>query len=292
MAKVQTDNQSSYVYCLLDPRKPGNYTYGKYRFEYLPFYVGKGTGNRGNVHVRPSQWQYNTYKGRIIAKLKRLDMKPIVHIVKSDIGEDRALRLEQRVIKIIGRADVSKGPLSNRCDGGEGCKGAKWTKAKKRAHSRLLSRKWKQLSEERKAERAMLASESQRQIKLWHDRVAKNNPKLVVVGEFISQNLTPSIDVRLPCGCVVTRNSKRLQERQTVRSLWCFKCEFGVFMKANHPGFRYKPEPQVLMDEIKFKCPRGHVFRQEARAKWLNTHKPCPRCPEPMLKALAKRKKS
>ena len=40
-----------YVYIYLNPLKKGSYSYGKLSFEYEPFYVGAGTGNRYNQHI-------------------------------------------------------------------------------------------------------------------------------------------------------------------------------------------------------------------------------------------------
>jgi hypothetical protein len=44
-----------YVYLYLDPRKEGKFKYGDYEFDYEPFYVGKGHGNRLFEHLRPSR---------------------------------------------------------------------------------------------------------------------------------------------------------------------------------------------------------------------------------------------
>jgi len=46
------EDRRSYIYVYLDPCKPGNYKYGKYKFDYEPFYVGKGRNNRWMVHIK------------------------------------------------------------------------------------------------------------------------------------------------------------------------------------------------------------------------------------------------
>jgi hypothetical protein len=101
-----------YVYIYLDPRKPGIYKYGKYKFDYEPFYVGKGKGNR--------LIDFNHRSGWCKSKLKSLNYKPIIIAKRSKLSVLDAYIFEQRLINTIGRADLNKGPLTNMTDGGEG----------------------------------------------------------------------------------------------------------------------------------------------------------------------------
>ena len=45
-----------YVYVYLDPRKPGIFEYGDYKFDYEPFYVGYGSQQtRMRAHLRDAK---------------------------------------------------------------------------------------------------------------------------------------------------------------------------------------------------------------------------------------------
>ena len=54
------EDRRFYVYVYTDPRKDnGPYKYGEYEFEYEPFYVGKGIGNRKNNHLNEATKNLN-----------------------------------------------------------------------------------------------------------------------------------------------------------------------------------------------------------------------------------------
>ena len=64
------------MYAFLDTRKPGKYRYGKYTFEYEPFYIGKGCGNRSSVHfISTNEKNRNPYKTNKINKIIRATKK-------------------------------------------------------------------------------------------------------------------------------------------------------------------------------------------------------------------------
>ena len=121
------NSSNFYVYVLLDPRKPGGFSYGKYTFNHEPFYVGKGKGNRAASHLKKAFQQKVIETGfhdhlcnkirSIYHTAKRL---PIIIICEKNLMETAAFVLEMRLIPIIGRIDFAAGPLVNRTNGGEG----------------------------------------------------------------------------------------------------------------------------------------------------------------------------
>lgn len=119
LRKSNTSGETnSYVYAYLDPRKPGTYVYEKLTFEYEPFYIGQGVGRRVFAHIKTDK--RNQYKYTIIQEILNSSNKPIIKIIKNNISEGEALRLERTVIKTIGRKDKNQGPLTNLTNGGQG----------------------------------------------------------------------------------------------------------------------------------------------------------------------------
>lgn len=110
----------NYIYAYLDPRKPGEYTYGKYTFEYCPFYIGKGKGRRIYEHLEPRYLNKHTFKNNMIKKIIRLGHKPITIKIFENLSNKEACKYEIDLISKIGRRDKKLGPLANKTDGGEG----------------------------------------------------------------------------------------------------------------------------------------------------------------------------
>ncbi len=51
-----------YVYAYFDPFKKGEYNYEEFKFDYEPFYIGKGKGNRLNIHLNENEKCSNKHK--------------------------------------------------------------------------------------------------------------------------------------------------------------------------------------------------------------------------------------
>ena len=112
-----------YVYIYLDSRKPGKFVYGEFEFDYEPFYVGKGKGDRFRRHL----FFYKKYKTHFYLKLKKIieeGFQPIILKHFEELTEEESFLKERNLIEIIGR-EISGGPFVNQSDGGEGQSGFK-----------------------------------------------------------------------------------------------------------------------------------------------------------------------
>lgn len=118
-------NTNFYVYVYLDPRKPGKYTYNEYTFDFEPFYIGKGKGNRFNNHLIKYKLRTNKNKMFVnkILKIQSSQMQPIIIKVQENLNEQTSFQLEKSLIISIGRKDKNLGTLTNMTDGGEGSSG-------------------------------------------------------------------------------------------------------------------------------------------------------------------------
>ena len=119
-----------YIYIYLDPRKSGRYVYGLYEFDYEPLYVGKGKNGRWKDISGRSE-----YFKRIINKIKKLGLEPIIIKLKENLNEDNSFILESELINLIGRKDLYQGSLINFTNGGEGISGYNHTYETKRKQS-------------------------------------------------------------------------------------------------------------------------------------------------------------
>lgn len=144
--------KNHYVYALLDPRKPGKYSYpclGEVlEFTHEPFYVGKGQGKRISHHMRdavsgknPSSHKENRIRDIIVDGYIPIEVK-----MWQSICDEDALKIEILVISIIGRRAGGSGPLTNISLGGDGVSGVaksaehkeKLRKPKTEAHKNKL----------------------------------------------------------------------------------------------------------------------------------------------------------
>lgn len=119
-----------YVYVYLNPLKCGKFKFKKFEFDYEPFYVGKGHGDRYLFHLY-TKLNNNRHKSNTINKIHKNNKEPIIMKLYENITEYSAFRLEKTIIKIIGRNDLNLGTLTNMTDGGEGSYGQIFTRERR-----------------------------------------------------------------------------------------------------------------------------------------------------------------
>jgi hypothetical protein len=93
----------------------------------LPFYVGKGKGNRAYHHsveiYRKPTHNQNNHKLNTIRKIIEAGYEVAVKFIDTNLTEEIAFELEMFMIDMLGRKDTKTGILTNLTDGGEGLSG-------------------------------------------------------------------------------------------------------------------------------------------------------------------------
>ena len=94
------------------------YVYVLFRWDGVPFYIGKGKKDRIAAHLSPARLNKKSHKNNIIKKTITLVGEVPSVKIRSNLTEAKAHQIEIALIAAIGRAP--SGPLVNGTDGGEG----------------------------------------------------------------------------------------------------------------------------------------------------------------------------
>lgn len=101
------------------------YVYALFRETGLPFYIGKGCGNRWERHERHARCGIQSHKCAIIRDIQLRGFAVIRVKLHEGLTETVAHAYEIALIKAIGRGDG--GPLVNHTSGGDGVSGLKFS---------------------------------------------------------------------------------------------------------------------------------------------------------------------
>lgn len=120
-------NNKYYVYGYFDPRKGGEYKFGKYVFEFEPIYIGKGKcgSKRMERHLlfikdRNIDLTNNKYKLNLFNQIMSDGLEPIFFKIEDKLNEDIAYSIETLLIDLIGFRHNNTGTLTNISVGGFG----------------------------------------------------------------------------------------------------------------------------------------------------------------------------
>ena len=146
-SNLENIDSNSFIYVYLDPRKPGEYKYGDYRFDHEPFYVGVSSGR--TIHDRKARHlQYakndkditnNNYKKNIIKSILSDNLEPIILKYIDGVSLSESFLKEKDMISTIGNRYDKSGPLVNISKGGDG--GDNFTNNPRKEEIREIHRK-------------------------------------------------------------------------------------------------------------------------------------------------------
>lgn len=257
---IEPPTSDCYNYVYLDTRKPrGTYTYtcpsGKVvTFNYPPYYVGKGKGQRSTAHLRSAlKAELDAYtshlpKIRTTRAILRTGKKPIIRVIPSRLSEMAAYAFEIDLIAGIGRRNLGKGPLTNLTDGGEGLLGYEFTNRDRRKMSKSQRKRFDAETADQKRARVNKAKATKRlQPDVEQERVRK-------ITEFNNRN-----DVRHKKSDAAKRQWERPgfkeQKAHRQKETWKSKSQIEKDLHAVRTGKASKarwadPKFQAKMREI------------------------------------------
>lgn len=187
-------NKDYYVYVYCDPRKKGNYSYMEngvgIDFEYEPFYIGMGKGNRVKIHLSEAKDNNfekkkgnNKYKIRKIRKIWSENKEPIIYKIVEKLNQYDAKLIEKFLITLIGRYDLCNGILTNLTGGGDGLINiSDYIKKKKKKTRKLTLKKNPEILENMKKNRKKTIKENPEIMKKSCDKrlqTLKENPEIM-----------------------------------------------------------------------------------------------------------------
>jgi hypothetical protein len=105
---------------------PVFYVYALFRENGVPFYIGKGKGDRWSQHEQAARRGGSGIKSAIIRDMQARGFKVVKVKIHEGLPEEVAHEYESVLIHAIGRG--SNGPLVNATDGGEGVTGLRHAK--------------------------------------------------------------------------------------------------------------------------------------------------------------------
>lgn len=93
--------ETYYVYVLQNPKKPLRFNTDKYGLKYEPFYVGKGKGNRAEIHFENFMAYSTSHNVKLLSELTKLrsyGVQPVISKIFFSDKEEEAYRVEQEAI--------------------------------------------------------------------------------------------------------------------------------------------------------------------------------------------------
>lgn len=268
-------NDDTYVYVLLDDRKKGDYSYGNWKFDAEPFYVGKGSLNRVKLSRLAIEPEHNSFKSSLKKKiLQETGKNPRARYFKFPTNRC-ALEMEKLLIELIGRRVLGKGPLVNLTDGGEGVIGYAYSDEQKAANAKRKRDFYRRETKAEKSARILKVIQAQRKSKnfvvgneAFSKRLEEVRPGTTLLSNFVSVTATKRVSVELKCGHVaivppwIVLNPKFANGKRAFR---CIACEVDNALKEAGELTRVNSGPlPSTKTYFEVCCSKGHVSKRLA----------------------------
>ena len=248
-----------YIYVYLDSRKKGSYSYGEYHFEYEPFYVGKGIGDRYLSHLKIANGIRKGKNNLIVTKIKSIlndGFETIIIKIIEDLTKYNYDIYEKAIIKEIGKSCDDLGPLLNIMDGGDG--GITWVGEHHNKGKKLEEIVGEEKSTELKKKLSEQASK----------RIGELNPNFGNTGE-----LNPIFGIKRSEETVNKIREKTLDQFSN------YSKDEIIFMVKRMNDARITKPIEVkqewyknISNSLKEKNERGELFSEEHRQKLKDTN--------------------
>jgi len=226
-----------YIYIYLDPRKHGKYCYGDYCFLYEPFYVGKGKGNRCSIIKCRNKHFINKTN-----KIKSNELKPLIVKIKENLDEKQSFILESKLIDLIGRKDLGKGPLINFTDGGEGTGGYIFSKETRKLISEKQRKNFSDIQKEFQKRKYKLLTK-EKDYKNAHQKLKYMCPEGHIRYIYLC-------DLKKGYGCSICNSKNKRKNFFYIKE---------YFSKEDYKLIANKKEYKNKYSKLKYKCPEGHI---------------------------------
>ena len=174
----------------------------------IPFYIGKGSGDRYKIIGHISTINQSAFLKNKINKIGRENVR--IYFLHINLTEEKAFQWEKYWINYIGRRDKKEGTLCNLTDGGDGVSGFKHSDETKRKIG--IHFKGKSLPKETKLKvsntlKGRVFTEE------WKQKISKNK-KGIQIPEERKERISKTL-----LGHIRTEESKR-KESQTLTMYW------------------------------------------------------------------------
>ena len=230
-------NNEYYVYAYLDPRNPGDYTCDNFKFEYEPFYIGKGKNSRYKNLLNTQRVKYeNKHLKNKINIIRKEGLKPIVTKVAEGLFEYESFAIEMFLINGFGRADLNTGILCNLTAGGDGCSGRVISSKQIEKHMRT----WTSPFADKKLEDVVGVKRGGELRKKASERMRKNNPmKNKKVAEKVHQKQKENWeDKKYRLKHVQVYRTDEFRRKQSISKLGSKNPNYGKIFGDNNPSRR------------------------------------------------------